>query len=116
MGGNKNNKAYGWYTSPSAGAVWLESSYEYKVAKSLDDNNINWIRPPYISYNETKKYFPDFYLPDYDVYLDPKNDYLIEMDRDKIQSVMEQNSVIVIIIPKDKLNWKSIHAEILNWS
>jgi hypothetical protein len=24
------------------------------------------------------RYYPDFYLPEYDVYLDSKNDYLIE--------------------------------------
>lgn len=77
--------------------VSLESSFEILVAKSLDENNIRWSRPKrfqYVDLNDKKHtYTPDFYLPDYDVYLDPKNDYLIThvnpslgyMDVDKIK-------------------------------
>lgn len=107
LGGNKNNRAYGWYISPFAGKVWLESSYEYKVAKSLDHNNINWTRPSYILY-DNKRYFPDFYLTDYNVYLDPKNDYLITQDRAKIDKVQQQNNITVIILDKTQLSWKEI--------
>ena len=107
MGGNKNTKAYGWYISPIAGRVWLESSYEYKVATELDLNNIVWERPKYLKYGN-KKYFADFYLIDYDVYLDPKNDFLIPLDIPKINKVMEENNVIVIILRKDQLTWDKI--------
>ena len=109
LGGNKNNKAYGWYESPIAGKVWLESSYEYKVAESLDKNNIKWRRPAYLKYSDNKKYYADFYLIDYDVYLDPKNNYLIPLDTPKINQVMIENNVIIIILTKDQLNWESIY-------
>ena len=112
MGGNKNTRAHGWYTSIFAGTVWLESSYELKVANELDNNNIKWTRPPYLPYDVSKKYFPDFYLIDFDVYLDPKNDYLIEQDKDKINSVVEQNNVRVLVLPKNKLTWDEILKEI----
>jgi hypothetical protein len=64
-----------WYESPYAGRVFLESSWEVIVALELDKNNIKWIRPKFINYtlnNTRKSYYPDFYLIDYDVYLDPK--------------------------------------------
>jgi hypothetical protein len=109
LGGNKNNKAWGWYESRFAGKVWLESSYEYKIATELDSNNINWTRPSYLRYG-TKKYFADFYLVEYDVYLDPKNDYLISIDTEKISKVMEENNVIVHILNKHQLSWEYIQT------
>lgn len=109
MGGNKNTRAYGWYESKIAGRVWLESSYEYKVANFLDTNNINWIRPkflPYIRNGKQYRYYPDFYLLEKDLYLDPKNDFLIQKDAEKIRLVQEQNNVkIQIISKKDLKNW-----------
>lgn len=111
FGGNKNNRAYGWYDSIFAGKVWLESSYEYKVAKELDENNIHWVRPKGLKYEldgKSKTYFPDFYLTNYDIYLDPKNDYLIPLDTLKINTVIEQQKVNIIILTKDQLDWKSI--------
>ena len=49
---------------------------------SYDENNIIWIKPKAIKYldinGKQHNYIPDFYLPQYDVYLDPKNDYLIK--------------------------------------
>lgn len=60
--------------------VKLDSSYELRVAEDLDRNSILWERSSSFSYEFNgieHKYTPDFYLPDYNVYLDPKNDYLI---------------------------------------
>ena len=113
LGGNKNTRAYGWYYSKFAGKVWLESSYEYKVAKDLDDNNIKWVRPSFLFYelkNVKKKYYPDFFLEDYNVYLDPKNDYLITQDFEKIECVMKQNNVRVLVLTKFQLSWNIIHS------
>lgn len=107
MGGNKNYKAYGWYVSPYAGRVWLESSWEHKVAKSLDENNVAWIRPDFLKY-DTKKYFPDFYLPEHDVYLEPKNPFLVDKDKYKLEAVRQQNNVKIILLNKDQLCWAVI--------
>ena len=62
--------------------VKLDSTYELLLAKDLDMNNIKWEKcTQALSYvtpsKETHGYIPDFYLPDYDIYLDPKNDFLI---------------------------------------
>lgn len=109
MGGNKNTRAYGWYESVFAGRVWLESSWEYEIAKNLDSNQIKWIRPKYLSYDD-KKYFPDFYLVDYNVFLDPKNPYLQMVDKDKIEKVEIQNSVRVLVLSKSQLTWDIINT------
>lgn len=112
FGGNRNNRAFGWYESPFAGRVYLESSYEHKVALSLDENEINWTRPTPINWVDDNlivhKYFPDFYLVDYDIYLDPKNSYLQKVDKLKIEKVKSQNNVKVLVLSKDELNWKTI--------
>jgi len=81
----------------------LQSSYEYECSKLLDKLDIRWIRPTYLVYNKIRKYFPDFYLVDYNIYLDPKNSYLIKQDRLKIDCVKEQNSVDVYILTKEQI-------------
>lgn len=48
---------------------------------------------------QAHSYYADFYLPDYDMYLDPKNSYYIVKHTDKIKAVTSQNNVMVKIIP-----------------
>lgn len=98
----------------------LGSLYELEVCKSLDDNGIKWIIPTHLKYTDiyqkTHRYYPDLYLPDYNIYLDPKNDYLINnpnpyhgyKDTDKIKWVELQNNVRILILDKNNLNWNSI--------
>lgn len=93
----------------------LDSQYEVKVAKELLKNGIEYeAKPHYLEYilnGENHLYFPDFYLPEYNVYLDPKNDYLIKTgqsrlgisDKDKIELVSKQNDVRIIILDKNHL-------------
>ena len=83
--------------------VTLQSSYELLCSQILDNLKIKWIRPKSLKY-DSKRYFPDFYLPEHDLYLDPKNDYLAKLDQQKIACVKEQNSVEVIILTKELLN------------
>lgn len=51
-------------------------SWEANFAKYLDDHNIKWERPnkyfDYVFENENHKYLPDFYLPDYNIYIEIK--------------------------------------------
>jgi len=110
LGGNKNRNGL-WYESNIAGKVYLESSYELLVAQELDKNKILWCRPKYLQYNINgveKKYYPDFYLMDYDIYLDPKNFFLIEKDTIKIELVVKQKNVRILILNKNQLSWNVI--------
>ena len=92
--------------------VTLESSYELAVAQDLDANAVRWIRPKRFYWvddtGKKRHYTPDFYLPDYDVYLDPKNSYLIKIDSRKIQLCSEQNNIVVHVLTKDELQWQVI--------
>jgi len=81
--------------------VLLDSKWELELAKRLDDLHIDWIRPDPIEWIDEKglvrNYFPDFYLPDYDLYLDPKNPYACEVQKDKIDALLTQVQNLVII-------------------
>lgn len=104
----------------------LGSSYELELAKDLDANNIKWNIPKRIKYidnnNKVHYYTADLYLPDYDVYLDPKNDFLINninpklgyKDSDKIKWVCKQNNIKIFILNKNQLTWKYIRENLLN--
>tara|TARA_R110000851_G_C12858558_1_gene543633 strand:+ start:83 stop:715 length:633 start_codon:yes stop_codon:yes gene_type:complete len=95
--------------------IMLDSSYELTVAKSLDEHNIEWTRPKSIIWNDNgqlRRYIPDFYLPAYNVFLDPKNDFLITKDKRKISLAEEYNSVRIIILDKDNLEWDNILTKI----
>ena len=88
-----------------------ESSYEVRVSNSLNENNILWIRPKFLWYidsiNNKRRYYPDFYLPEFDLYLDPKNNYLIDTDIEKIYKASEYNNVRIFILGKNYLDYKS---------
>lgn len=98
----------------------LGSSYELELVQDLERHSVKWDTCKKFNYidnrGKARTYTPDIYLPDYDVYLDPKNDYLIEninpnlgfMDCEKIDWVMRQNNVIIHILNKDQLNWSYI--------
>jgi hypothetical protein len=104
--------------------VYLGSTYELKVARSLDKNNIKWTKCDRFSYTDPfgklRTYEPDFYLTDFDLYLDPKNDFLIEninpslgfTDSEKIRIVENTHSIRVIILNKNELSWKYIKQKI----
>lgn len=122
----KQRNLGGHYTSKTIefNGIKLDSSYEYILAKSLTENNIQWERPSYFIWEDDKqvlhRYYPDFYLPEFDVYLDPKNDYLINnvnprfgiTDIEKIEKVELQNNIKIFILNKNELTWEVIKEKI----
>ena len=85
--------------------VWLDSSWELYLAQRLDELSIKWIRPEPIKWNDkegkTHNYFADFYLPDHNLYLDPKNPFAIKVQREKLDCLFEQYRNIRIIDSED---------------
>ena len=69
--------------------IMMDSSWEVELAKRLDSLGVVWTRPEPIEWidseEKTHNYFPDFYLPDYDLYLDPKNPHAYNVQRKKIE-------------------------------
>lgn len=81
--------------------ILLDSSWELELAKRLDELGIEWYRPdplPWIDEAGIKhNYFPDFYLPKYDKYLDPKNKHAIKVQENKLKILFTQYKNIDII-------------------
>lgn len=94
--------------------LWFDSKWEVKVAQSLDENGIRWEQPSvgFVWNNFGNKYYPDFFLPDFNVYLDPKNSYLRETHKLKIDNAQMFNKIRVLVLTEEQLSWKEIHAVI----
>lgn len=81
-GRQKTPKPYGKYCKLYEGINWkgkieiLQGGCEKIVADFLTKEQIKWERPvqsfTYIFKNKQHEYFPDFYLPDYNVYIEVK--------------------------------------------
>ena len=80
----------------------LQSTYELECATLLNDMGIQWNRPRAMKYG-SKNYFADFYLPDYNVYLDPKNSYKAKLDANKIAAVIAENNVKLYVLLKEQI-------------
>jgi len=83
--------------------IKLDSSWEFKLAIWLDEKSICWIRPNPLRYDDNRCYFPDFFLPEFNIFIDTKNDYLIKTDSEKIKKAAIQNSVEILILSKSDL-------------
>lgn len=80
--------------------IWMDSKWEIEIAKLLDCKNIKWERDrkKHMFWWTDKsgikrRYYPDFYLPDYKLYLDPKNKYKAQLDLEKITNVIKENGI-----------------------
>lgn len=81
--------------------VWLDSTWELELAKRLDEKNIRWVRPEPIRWVDnagvSHNYFPDFYLPDHNLFLDPKNPMAVSVQQEKLTCLLQQHTNIVIL-------------------
>lgn len=82
--------------------IWMDSKWEVELAKWMDAEGIRWGRDRkrhmfwWTDDNgDKRRYYPDFYLPKFDVYLDPKNKYKMKQDRIKMERVVEENGIIL---------------------
>lgn len=86
----------------------FDSSWEDETAIRLDYLNINWTRPRPIQYQKngrTHNYFPDFYLPDHNVYLDPKAPWVEIQQKEKLDIVSKLINLIIIRSKNDCKNF-----------
>lgn len=82
--------------------VLMDSSWEVALAQWLDEKRIRWVRSREIYFRWTDpagksgRYTPDFYLPEFDCYLDPKNSYLMKVDAIKMRQVRNKHGIHLI--------------------
>jgi hypothetical protein len=97
----------GWMKNIMGQDFYLQSSYEIRLANILNSQSVLWERPDALEYildGVSKRYYGDFYIPSYGVYIDTKNDYLIKIDAPKIEAVREQNNVRLHIFSNKEIN------------
>lgn len=82
--------------------ILMDSNWEVQLAKWMDEHEIVWIRSKKdLLFNwvdilgKKRRYHPDFYLPKYDVYLDPKNSYLMIQDKYKLDYVRNIYGIVL---------------------
>lgn len=82
--------------------IWMDSSWEIELAKWFDLLNIIWERNKLINFiwidiaGKKHRYYPDFFLPEYNLFIDPKNKFLQMKDNDKLNRVRQQNDIILL--------------------
>ena len=89
--------------------VKLKGSWELLVAKWFDENNIKWEHETKsfdYEWNGKRKYYPDFYLPDFDIYIEVKG---YETERDRIKWLSIPN---LIVFKSDEI--KKIKNKVFN--
>ena len=111
--GSGNSKHY--HVKDSFGNdVVLQSSWEYEMSLNLDKNNIKWRRPMTFWLTLKNKcgkqstYTPDFWLPEYDVYLDPKAQPNKEQSLRIDCWLTQYNKKFLIIWKRDQLTWEYV--------
>ena len=81
----------------------MDSTWEVVLAMKLDELGVSWVRGDdmileYRSIRGRKrKYIPDFYLPDHDLYIEV-NGYWTDAARHKMKDVQERNPVRIMIL------------------
>lgn len=89
--------------------ITLKSSYELQVAKFLDANGIRYeyerMYPYHDSYSDKdRKYYADFYLPEYNIVLEVKASWAIDRyqtNRDKMLAVLETGTKYKFITERE---------------
>lgn len=95
-----------WY---EVSGVKVQGTWERNIAIKLCELGIIWSKPSintdifsYIIDNKVKSYAPDFYFPEYNLYLEIKG-YWWGNDKEKMRLVMEQHpNKNIIIIEKEQ--------------
>lgn len=80
--------------------VLLDSSWELALAKRLDELNIEWVRPEPLKWVDKTgvehNYFPDFYLPKYKRFIDPKNPHACRVQKEKLSVILNQYDITIL--------------------
>ncbi|MBK26148.1 MAG: hypothetical protein CME70_19275 [Halobacteriovorax sp.] len=98
------------YTTVDGLEVSMDSSWETAFAKRLDELGVKWVRDESMHFlyhtirGRKRKYIPDFYLPDYGVYIEVKG-YWTDAARHKMKDVQEKNPIKIVILESlDEIN------------
>lgn len=99
------------YISPIAGIIKINKE-EIRVAKILDKLNLKWKRNfdgfVYTTLNgEIRKYYPDFYIENFDIYVEFKGWVTPEMEH-KMKDAENKNKLKLIIIYSENKRYRNL--------
>lgn len=96
-----------WYTyEHSNGEIYkVQGTWELAFIKWLDSNNMNFDchrgRLPYNFNNQSHSYYPDFFITDWNCYVDIKNDYHYSIQKYKFDCLEKEGYNIKIILKEE---------------
>lgn len=96
-----------WYDyKHSDGTVYkVQGTWELEFIKWLDDNNMQFLchrgRLSYTLEGKNKNYYPDFFVKDWNCYVDIKNKYHYSISLDKFESLLNEGHNIKIILKEE---------------
>lgn len=114
--GGHTSKIRIWYKMIDGSEIYLQSSFEVRMAQLLDRMQIAWSRPEPLIWTDCSghhRYYPDFKVGN--IYLDTKNEYLAVKDLPKINTVKEQNGVDLRIVREHEITEDYIYALKAKW-
>lgn len=100
------NRKFGCYYNDQ----WFDSGWEIEFVKRLDFLNIKWIKNTKIFFNyvdenlKQRKYYPDFYLEDFDLWIEIKG-WIGSQNIHKMKSCLNQINNFIILDHLDKINY-----------
>lgn len=101
------------YNKKEGVSIYLQGTWEFKFAKFLDEKSINWeknkVGYKYIFKGIQRLYFPDFFLNDYNLYVEVKG-YETEKDKEK----WKQFPFKLLVIRKNEIENLEKWFKILN--
>lgn len=108
----------GFYTGSTGSVFFLRSGYEFVVAEKLDELKINYdyeqIKIPYTLSGVSHWYITDFYLPEFNIILEPKSNYFFKIKNNQYYqqylSSINCNYELHYLFDKDINKFKSIDS------
>lgn len=104
------------YIDPYGKLIFLDSTWELIMINEFEKNGVCWERPGRFILSSGRSYTPDFYLPEYNVFIDPKakrkNHYRQSVEKICIFEA-EYNTKCLIITSEKLLKWYHIQTMLL---